>query len=130
MSMSDPIGDMLARIRNAQMVGHPTLRVRRSRIKVAILEVMRDEGYITGFSEPGDGGRDLEVELKYYAGAPVIESIRRVSRPGLRQYRGAGEIGRVRNGFGIAILSTSQGVMTDFRARELGVGGEVICHVS
>lgn len=130
MSMSDPVGDMLARIRNAQMVGKPSTRVRKSRLKAAVLQVMRDEGYILGFKDAGDGSRDVVVELKYYAGAPVIETVRRVSRPGLRQYRGAKEIERVQNGFGIAILSTSKGVMTDFKARELGIGGEVICHVS
>ena len=129
MSMSDPIGDMLTRIRNAQAVYKPKVSFRKSTLKRAILEVMKQEGYISDFRET-DGGREIEVDLKYYAGMPVIDAIKRVSRPGLRQYRRADQIELVRNGLGIAILSTSKGVMTDFRARELGVGGEVICSIS
>ena len=129
MAMSDPVGDMLARIRNAQAVSKPKVSFRASALKRAILQVMKDEGYITDFHDVAEE-RSIEVDLKYYAGAPVIETIKRVSRPGLRQYRRAGAIGLVRNGLGIAIMSTSKGVVTDFKARALGVGGEVICTVA
>jgi len=129
MSMSDPIGDMLTRIRNAQAVSKEKVSFQKSRLKSAILDVMREEGYISDYRET-DEGRSLEVDLKYYAGAPVIDTIVRASRPGLRQYRKSAKVERVRNGLGIAILSTSKGVMTDFKARELGVGGEVICRIA
>ncbi len=129
MSMSDPIGDMLTRIRNAQAVYKPAVSFRKSKIKSAVLQVMKEEGYISDFREVPES-RDIEVDLKYYAGEPVIDMIKRVSRPGLSQYRHASQIERVRNGLGIAILSTSKGVVTDFKARELGVGGEVICHIA
>jgi len=129
MSMSDPIGDMLTRIRNAQAVSKDKVSFQKSALKSAILDVMREEGYISDYRE-AEEGRTLEVDLKYYAGAPVIDTIERVSRPGLRQYRKSSKVERVRNGLGIAILSTSKGVMTDFKARELGIGGEVICRIA
>lgn len=128
MSMSDPTGDMLARIRNALAVGHPSVVCRQSRLNAAILGVMADEGYIRGF-RPSDDERGLKVLLKYYAGKPAIEHLRRVSKPGLRRYAGSGDIKPVLNGMGIAIVSTSKGVMTDHAARKKGVGGEVVCQV-
>ena len=115
MSMSDPIADLLTRIRNAQMVAKPTVSVPSSKVKVAIAQVLKDEGYIA---------------LKYYAGRPVIERIERVSRPGLRVYKGSGAIPQVMNGLGVAIVTTSKGVMTDRKARATGIGGEVLCYVA
>lgn len=131
MSMSDPIADMLTRIRNAQQVEKATVTMPSSKVKVAIAQVLKDEGYIDGFSVKSEGGKsDLQLELKYYAGRPVIERIERVSKPGLRIYKGASELPRVMNGLGVAIVSTSSGVMTDRRARAQGVGGEVLCVVA
>ena len=132
MSMTDPIADMLTRIRNAQMVGRPPSRCRRRRSRCAIAKVLKDEGYIDGFSRRRrtTASRELEIALKYYAGRPVIEKIERVSRPGLRIYRGKDDIPKVMNGLGVAIVSTSQGVMTDRKARASGVGGEVLCIVA
>ena len=131
MSMSDPIADLLTRIRNAQMVAKPTVSVPSSKVKVAIAQVLKDEGYIDGFQVKSEGGKsELEIALKYYAGRPVIERIERVSRPGLRVYKGRDDIPRVMNGLGVAILSTSRGVMTDRKARADGVGGEVLCIVA
>ena len=130
MSMSDPIADLLTRIRNAQMVAKTTVSVPSSKVKVAIAQVLKDEGYIDGFKVSTEGGKaELEIALKYYAGKPVIERIERVSRPGLRVYRASDSIPKVMNGLGVAIVSTSQGVMTDRKARQQSVGGEVICHV-
>ena len=130
MSMSDPIADMLTRIRNAQMVEKPSVTLPASKLKTAIAKVLKDEGYIEDFAVRGEGGKpELEIALKYYAGKPVIEKIERVSRPGLRIYKGRHDIPRVMNGLGVAIVSTSRGVMTDRRARETGVGGEVLCVV-
>ena len=130
MSMSDPIADLLARIKNAQAVGRPTVSCPDSKVKRAILQVLQDEGYIDGFSV-GENSRDLTVEIKYYAGGrPVIEMLQRESRPGLRRYRRAGQLRPVRQGLGVAVVSTSQGVISDHRARELGVGGEVLCLVA
>ena len=130
MSMTDPIADMLTRIRNAQMVGKTVVGVPSSKVKVSIAQVLKDEGYIDGFAvRDKDGKPELEIGLKYYAGQPVIEKIERVSRPGLRIYKGRDDIPRVMNGLGVAIVSTSRGVMTDRRARETGVGGEVLCLV-
>ena len=126
MSMSDPVADMLARVRNALAVGHDSVLCSNSRLNAAILEVMRSEGYIRG-AKPSDDKRGLVVALKYYAGRPAIENVRRVSRPGLRSYAGAGKIKPVLNGLGIAIVSTSQGVMSDIEARKRGIGGEVLC---
>ena len=130
MSMSDPIADMLTRIRNAQATEKVSVAIPASKVKVAIAKVLKDEGYIEDFANRSVDGKDvLEVGLKYYAGKPVIEKIERVSRPGLRIYKGRDDIPRVMNGLGIAIVSTSRGVMTDRRARETGVGGEVLCIV-
>ena len=131
MSMSDPIADMLTRIRNAQMVEKPTVTLPSSKLKVAIAKVLKDEGYIDDFAVRGEAAKpQLEIALKYYAGRPVIEKIERVSRPGLRIYKPTRDIPNVMNGLGIAIVSTSKGVMTDRKARGLGVGGEVLCIVA
>jgi small subunit ribosomal protein S8 len=131
MSMSDPIADLLTRIRNAQMVSKATVSVPASNIKVAIAQVLKDEGYIDGFQVKKDGNKsELEIALKYYAGRPVIERIERVSRPGLRIYRGRDAIPSVMNGLGVAIVTTPKGVMTDRKARATGVGGEVLCYVA
>ena len=130
MSMTDPIADMLTRIRNAQMVEKATVEMPSSRVKVAIAGVLKDEGYIDGFRVTEEAKPVLEIALRYHAGRPVIEKIERVSKPGLRIYRGKDDIPRVMNGLGIAIVSTSQGVMTDRKARATGVGGEVLCIVA
>ena len=131
MSMSDPIADMLTRIRNAQSVDKASVSMPSSKLKVAIAQVLKDEGYIDGFAIKGEQGKaELEIALKYYAGRPVIERIERVSRPGLRIYKGRHDIPQVMNGLGVAIVSTPQGVMTDRKARATGVGGEVICYVA
>jgi small subunit ribosomal protein S8 len=125
--MSDPIADMLTRIRNAKAV----VAMPSSKVKVAIAKVLKDEGYIEDFAIRGEAGKpELELQLKYYAGRPVIERIERVSKPGLRIYKGAEELPRVMNGLGVAIVSTSSGVMTDRHARANGVGGEVLCVVA
>ena len=131
MSMSDPIADMLTRIRNAQQVDKVTVAMPSSKLKVAIAAVLADEGYIDGFQIKGDQAKpELEITLKYYAGRPVIERIERVSKPGLRIYMGRSNIPQVMNGLGVAIVSTSRGVMTDRKARANGVGGEVLCYVA
>jgi small subunit ribosomal protein S8 len=131
MSMSDPIADLLTRIRNAQAVAKPVVSLPSSKLKVAIAQVLKDEGYIDGFVVKGDGAKsELEISLKYYAGRPVIEHIERVSRPGLRIYRGRNTIPHVMNGLGVAIVTTPQGVMTDRKARQAGIGGEVLCFVA
>jgi small subunit ribosomal protein S8 len=131
MSMSDPIADMLTRIRNAQMVDKAIVSMPASKVKTAIAQVLKDEGYIDGFQvKSADGKSELEISLKYYAGRPVIERIERVSRPGLRVYRGRNAIPQVQNGLGVAIVTTPQGVMTDRKARATGVGGEVLCYVA
>ena len=131
MSMSDPIADMLTRIRNAQMSEKPSTAMASSKLKVAIAKVLKDEGYIEDFSVVDvDGKPRLEIALKYYAGQPVIEKIERVSKPGLRVYRPSRQVPRVMNGLGVAIVSTSKGVMTDRKARGLGIGGEVLCVVA
>ncbi len=131
MSMTDPISDMLTRIRNAQACGKTVVQMPSSKLKSAIAQVLKDEGYIDGFVvRPNEGKPLMEVSLKYYAGAPVIEKIERVSRPGLRIYKGAQEIPKVMNGLGVAIVSTSKGVMTDRKARATGIGGEVLCIVA
>ena len=130
MSMSDPIADMLTRIRNAQMVEKTKVAMPSSKVKVAIAQVLKDEGYIENFQVNSADGKDqLEIALKYYAGSPVIERIERVSRPGLRVYRGSKSIPQVMNGLGVAIVTTPKGVMTDRKARAEGVGGEVLCYV-
>jgi small subunit ribosomal protein S8 len=131
MSMSDPIADMLTRIRNAQAVEKVSVSMPASKIKVAIAQVLKDEGYIDAFVVKGEAGKnELEISLKYYAGRPVIERIERVSRPGLRIYRGRDAIPQVMNGLGVAIVTTPKGVMTDRKARATGVGGEVLCYVA
>jgi small subunit ribosomal protein S8 len=131
MSMSDPIADMLTRIRNAQQVDKLTVTMPSSKLKVAIATVLKDEGYINDFEIKGTPTKpELEITLKYYAGRPVIERIERVSRPGLRIYKGRSGIPQVMNGLGVAIVSTSRGVMTDRKARANGVGGEVLCYVA
>jgi small subunit ribosomal protein S8 len=129
--MSDPIADMLTRIRNGQLAQKISVSMPSSKLKVAIAKVLQDEGYIDGYSvREGDGKPELDVALKYYAGRPVIERIERVSRPGLRVYKGSGDLPRVMNGLGVAIVSTPRGVMTDRAARAGHVGGEVICYVA
>jgi small subunit ribosomal protein S8 len=131
MSMSDPIADMLTRIRNAQSVDKAAVTMPSSKLKVAIAQVLKDEGYIDGFAVKNDSGKtELEIALKYYAGRPVIERIERVSRPGLRVYRGREALPSVMNGLGVAIVTTPKGVMTDRKARATGVGGEVLCYVA
>ena len=131
MSMSDPIADMLTRIRNAQSVEKPVVSMPSSKLKVAIAQVLKDEGYIDSFAVKTEGVKsELEISLKYYAGRPVIERIERVSRPGLRVYRGRDAIPQVMNGLGVAIVTTPKGVMTDRKARQTGVGGEVLCYVA
>ena len=131
MSMTDPIADMLTRIRNGQKARKLSVSMPASKEKEAIASVLKDEGYVTGFETSGEGAaRSLSVELKYFEGAPVIETVKRISKPGLRVYRGKEELPKVLGGLGIAIVSTSAGVMSDRQAREKGVGGEVICTVS
>ncbi len=131
MSMTDPIADMLTRIRNAQMVGHTEAAMPCSRLKISIAQVLKDEGYIEDFAVRDDGThKELRIGLKYYAGKPVIERIERVSNPGLRVNKRRDALPRVMNGLGVAILSTSRGVMTDRKARADGVGGEVLCIVA
>ena len=131
MSMTDPIADMLVRIKNAAAVGKQTVKAPSSKIKVAIAQVLKDEGYIDGFSVRDEAGKSqLEIVLKYYAGRPVIERIERVSRPGLRVYKGSKTLPQVMNGLGVAIVTTPQGVMTDRKARAAGIGGEVLCYVA
>jgi small subunit ribosomal protein S8 len=137
MSMHDPIADMLTRIRNAQLVGHSEVSMPASGVKGAIAKVLKDEGYIEDFAvrdKSGENGatkkKELAIALKYYAGRPVIERLERVSKPGLRVYKGRNDIPRVMNGLGVAIVSTSRGVMTDRKARADGLGGEVLCIVA
>ena len=131
MSMTDPIADMLVRIRNAAAVGKQTVKMPSSRTKVAIANVLKDEGYIGELRVTENGAKaELEIVLKYYEGKPVIETLKRVSRSGLRQYRGKNDLPKVLGGLGIAIVSTSKGIMTDSAARQQGVGGEVLCFVA
>ena len=131
MSMSDPIADLLTRIRNAQMVSKVTVAAPASKVKVAIAQVMKDEGYIDGFEfKTNECKSELVISLKYYAGRPVIERIERVSRPGLRVYKGRHAIPQVMNGLGVAIVTTPKGVMTDRKAHATGLGGEVLCYVA
>jgi small subunit ribosomal protein S8 len=131
MSMNDPLGDMLTRIRNAQMRGRSTVRTPASKLRAWVLDVLKDEGYIRGY-EPatGVGGHpELEISLKYYEGTPVIRELHRVSKPGRRVYMGVREIPSVRQGLGVSIVSTPKGVMSDAAARTANVGGEVLCTV-
>ena len=131
MSMTDPIADMLVRIKNAAAVGKQTVKMPSSKIKVAIANVLKSEGYITGLRVTEEGVKaELEIVLKYFEGRPVIERLQRVSRSGLRQYRGKADLPKVLGGLGVAIISTSKGIMTDAQARQQGVGGEVLCFVA
>ena len=131
MNMTDPIADMLTRIRNAQMTEKATVAMPSSKVKIAIAKVLQDEGYIDGFKVGGEEAKpQLEIALRYYAGRPVIEHIERVSRPGLRVYKGRHDIPNVMNGLGVAIVTTPKGVMTDRKARQAGIGGEVLCYVA
>jgi small subunit ribosomal protein S8 len=130
MSMQDPVADMLTRIRNAQAVRNPTVSMPNSKLKASLARVLREEGYIGGYSVSEGAKAQLTIELKYHEGRPVIDSIQRVSRPGLRIYRGRDELPTVQGGLGVAVVSTCKGVMTDRAARKAGVGGEVICTVS
>ena len=131
MSVSDPISDMLTYVRNAVMAGHTVVALPSSKIKASIAGILKDEGYITDFRVlENDGKPELEVTLKYFQGEGVIDMIKRASRPGLRQYRGKNDLPKVFNGLGIAIVSTSRGIMTESKARAAGHGGEVLCVVS
>jgi len=130
MSMSDPIADLLTRIRNAQMAKLPKIECPSSKKKVAICKVLQEEGYVGGYSVSDDSAKPvLTVELKYFQGRPVIEEIKRTSRPGLRIYKGAEDVPKNRAGLGIAIVSTHKGLMTDKQARAAGIGGEILCTV-
>ncbi|WP_330925183.1 30S ribosomal protein S8 [Candidatus Sororendozoicomonas aggregata] len=129
MSMQDPLADMLTRIRNAQMAEHASVSMPSSKVKQAVASVLKEEGFITDFHVEGDLKQSLVIDLKYFNGKPVIESLRRDSRPGLRNYAGKGSLPKVNGGLGIAIVSTNKGVMTDRAARAVGVGGEVLCTV-
>lgn len=129
--MSDPIADMLTRIRNGQMAGHSSVNMPSSKMKVAVAKVLSDEGYVSTYAvKEIDGKPQLTVSLKYFEGNPVIESVKRVSRPGLRVYKNKNELPQVIGGLGVAIISTSKGIMSDRQARETGVGGEIICYVA
>lgn len=131
MSMQDPISDMLTRIRNAQRANKVSVSIPSSKLKMAIAKVLKDEGYVEEFAVRNEDSKPvLDVQLKYYAGRPVIERIDRVSRPGLRVYKGSNDIPKVMNGLGVAIVSTSKGVMTDRKARAAGIGGELLCVVA
>lgn len=131
MSMSDPIADMLTRIRNGQMAGHANVVMPSSKVKAAIAKVLEAEGYISAFSiKENDGKTELSVDLKYFDGKPVIEMVKRVSRPGLRVYKNKDELPKVIGGLGTAVISTSKGIMTDRDARQAGIGGEVVCYVA
>lgn len=129
MSMQDPLADMLTRIRNAQMAEKSVVSMPSSKLKVAVAKVLKDEGYIQGYSVSESVKSELTIELKYFEGRPVIEELKRVSRPGLRNYKSASELPKVRGGLGVSIVSTNKGVMTDRAARAAAVGGEVLCTV-
>ncbi len=131
MSMHDPIADMLTRIRNGQMRNKVTVSMPASKIKQSIASVLKDEGYIEDFGVTDNDGKSLlNIDLKYYAGQPVIETIERISKPSLRIYKSTEDLPRVMNGLGVAIITTSKGVMTDIKARAAGIGGEVLCYVA
>ena len=130
MSMQDPLADMLTRIRNGQMAKKASVSMPSSKMKVAIAKVLQDEGYIGGFDVDAEAKPTLTVDLKYFEGKPVIEMIKRVSRPGLRIYKPGDQLPKIMGGLGVAIVSTNKGVMTDRAARAAGVGGEVLCYVS
>lgn len=130
MSMQDPIADMLTRIRNGQAANKVAVKMPSSKQKVAIATLLKEEGYITDFTVVGEAKPELEVTLKYFQGKKVIDSIKRVSRPGLRIYKSSTELPKVLDGLGVAVISTSKGVMTDRAARKAGIGGEIICYVA
>ncbi|MCB1836614.1 MAG: 30S ribosomal protein S8 [Alcanivoracaceae bacterium] len=130
MSMQDTLADMFTRIRNAQMAKKATVEMPASKVKAAVAQVLQDEGYVAAFNVSGDSKPTLTIELKYFEGKPVIEHIKRVSTPGLRIYKAAGDIPKVKGGLGIMVVSTNQGIMTDRAARQANVGGELICEVS
>jgi len=130
MSMQDPLSDMLTRIRNGQMAKKAIVTMPSSKMKVAVAKVLQNEGYIKSYAVDGEQKPELAIELKYFEGKPVIESIKRVSRPGLRIYKPGDQLPKIMGGLGVAIISTDKGVMTDRAARAAGVGGEVICYVS
>ena len=131
MQMNDPLGDLLTRIRNAQRRGRSTVTSPASKLRLHVLEVLQREGYIRGFTEvEKEGRKELDIELKYYDGAPVISEIRRISKPGRRVYSAVRDLPLVRNGLGISVLSTPKGVMSDNEARTQNVGGEILCRVS
>lgn len=130
MSMQDPIADLLTRIRNGQAAGRVAVSMPSSKQKVAIANLLKEEGYVASVNVTGDVKKVLEIELKYYQGKPVVELIKRVSRPGLRIYKSCSELPKIQNGLGIAVISTSKGLMTDRAARKSGIGGEVICYVA
>ncbi|MCO4786587.1 30S ribosomal protein S8 [Marinomonas atlantica] len=129
MSMQDTIADMITRIRNAQLAAKTTVSMPSSNMKVSVANVLREEGYVTDYSVEEGAKPTLTIELKYFEGKPVIEEIKRVSRPSLRQYKASAELPKVEAGLGVAIISTSKGLMTDRAARAAGIGGEVICTV-
>lgn len=130
MSMQDPIADLLTRIRNGQAAGKVAVSMPSSKQKVAIANLLKEEGYVASVNVTGDVKKVLEIELKYYQGKPVVELIKRVSRPGLRIYKSCSELPKIQNGLGIAVISTSKGLMTDRAARKSGIGGEVVCYVA
>ena len=130
MSMLHTLADMFTRIRNAQMAKKATVEMPASKVKAAVAQVLQDEGYVAAFNVSGDSKPTLTIELKYFEGKPVIEHIKRVSTPGLRIYKAAGDIPKVKGGLGIMVVSTNQGIMTDRAARQANVGGELICEVS
>ncbi|WCX53902.1 30S ribosomal protein S8 [Pseudomonas aeruginosa] len=129
MSMQDPLADMLTRIRNAQMAEKTVVSMPSSKLKAAVAKVLKDEGYIADFQISSEVKSQLSIELKYFEGKPVIEEVKRISRPGLRQYKSVEQLPKVRGGLGVSIVSTNKGVMTDRAARAAGVGGEVLCTV-
>jgi len=128
--MQDPIADMLTRIRNGQAANKVSVKMPSAKLKVAIAKTLKDEGYITDYAVADEAKAELEITLKYFQGQPVVETIQRVSRPGLRIYKGKNELPKVMGGLGVAIVSTSKGLMTDRAARQAGMGGEVICYVA
>ncbi|GAA6133131.1 30S ribosomal protein S8 [Halopseudomonas sabulinigri] len=129
MSMQDPLADMLTRIRNAQMAEKSSVSMPAAKLKVAVAKVLKEEGYVAGYEVAGEVKPTLSIELKYFEGKPVIEDLKRVSRPGLRQYKSVDQIPKVKGGLGVSIVSTNKGVMTDRAARAAGIGGEVLCTV-
>ena len=130
MSMQDPIADMLTRIRNGQAAKHVSVKMPSAKLKIAIAKMLKEEGYITDYAVADEAKPELEITLKYFQGQPVVETIQRVIRPGLRIYKGKNELPKVMGGLGVAIVSTSKGLMTDRTARQNGMGGEVICYVA